>query len=250
MAELTPENFRQLAKDVTGLDKALGELKGSIDGLKLSHSILVGTAAIVGGLFLAALIYMGSQVGSLDTRVDGVFSALGNVQGELRAINQRLMVLEEIRDRIEGLASVEREPAVAPSGDAFEPNVASSDGIAFAGYVDASDFASAIEALAAALLPKPGTVRMVGIDAPPGHTQMIYSPANSMWMAWGAARMAAMLNDANWQSGFPKTSSIEQFIESVEAAADEHPEGGILLISTGDPELQSVAGQYGISFDR
>jgi hypothetical protein len=241
MAELTQENFHRLANDVTALDKTLGELKGSIDGLKHSHNVLVGCAALVGGLFLAALLYLGSQVGGLDTRVDGVITALGSVQGELRAINQRLMVLEDIRDRIEELAFADPAPAAGQTipTDEPAPHIASENGVVLAGDIDPAGFAAVLKTLSENL----ASVQMVGINAPENETRIIYSTVS------GNA-IQRLGQDVSAQGGFEKSEDIHQFTASVEKYRDEHPVGGVLLISTSDPQLRDIAAGYGVDFDR
>jgi hypothetical protein len=72
----------------SSVDNRLGELKGALDGLRLSFSILAGAVGLVAAVMAIGIAIANNQFGRLDGRID----QLGN---KIEAIPQRLS--EEFR---------------------------------------------------------------------------------------------------------------------------------------------------------
>jgi predicted PurR-regulated permease PerM len=67
----------------SSVDNRLGELKGALDGLRLSFSILAGAVGLVAAVMAIGIAIANNQFGRLDGRID----QLGN---KIEAIPQRL----------------------------------------------------------------------------------------------------------------------------------------------------------------
>jgi hypothetical protein len=52
----------------SSVDRALGELKGAIDGLRHSFSILAGAVGLLAAIMLAGFAFLGNQLAQVSTK--------------------------------------------------------------------------------------------------------------------------------------------------------------------------------------
>lgn len=180
-------------------------------------------------MLFGAVTYLGTQVGGLHNRVDTLVTAVAGTQGELRAINQRLTILEDIRDRLENLASADPAPAPAggpmPPSDA-EPAVAIGDrpqpGVILLGHVAANELESTLRMLVDAK-----TVDIIIAEESDGvHSILTYSSIHTS--SHPRAQGVQIAND------------LDQFVSFVQQYGIQYPGSGILTVSTNDPQLHNV----------
>ena len=80
-------------------------MKGSVDSLKHAQNVLTAATGLVAALLIAAIVYVGSQVGATGTRVNELGESLAKIEGITSGVPEINKRIDEVVTEVNGVES-------------------------------------------------------------------------------------------------------------------------------------------------